>query len=337
MDTEFHYWVTGIIAKAAGFSNDEAFTIACSSEYVDENDISYSICDRRSERIYRNFISQTVNIFKPKSNLLRIYPIFHFVPGDPFAESARRRDGKMHLLNTTPNGESALEMLYRAFAAPERTRLYRIGIATHAYADTWAHQNFVGWHDSFNHMDLDLKPNIGHADAGHHPDWMAHLWCDNRLVEKDVDNRSRFLSAANHIFQHYCRYLGSQDRQFRPEEWGEVRKLMESVNDPSFTGNKNRHNEERIKKYRDFAPWLPEFDERVWFSDAVDTLVYGLPDSHHDLVPTIFKDRYFWKEDVVKEETPWYLFQEAVKAHERYAVKLLSPLFLNMGFDLARI
>lgn len=46
MDTEFHYWVTGIIAREAGFSEREASIIAYSSEYVDENDICYSIEDR---------------------------------------------------------------------------------------------------------------------------------------------------------------------------------------------------------------------------------------------------------------------------------------------------
>lgn len=43
MDTEFHYYITGIIARAAGFSEDEAKIIATSSEYVDENDVCLTI------------------------------------------------------------------------------------------------------------------------------------------------------------------------------------------------------------------------------------------------------------------------------------------------------
>jgi len=46
MNTEFHYWMTGLIAKEAGFSEDHAKIIAYSSEYVDENDVSFKIKNR---------------------------------------------------------------------------------------------------------------------------------------------------------------------------------------------------------------------------------------------------------------------------------------------------
>jgi hypothetical protein len=105
MDTEFHYYMTGIIAKASGFSNDEAKTIATASEYVDENDVCLTIEDRSAGEAYENYISQTMNILKPKRKLMRIYPVFHFVPGEPMDERALRCDGKMHLLNTTPDNE----------------------------------------------------------------------------------------------------------------------------------------------------------------------------------------------------------------------------------------
>ena len=43
MDIEFHYWITGIIAFEAGFTEEEAKTIAYSSQYVDENDVSIAV------------------------------------------------------------------------------------------------------------------------------------------------------------------------------------------------------------------------------------------------------------------------------------------------------
>jgi hypothetical protein len=49
---------------------------------------------------------------------------------------------------------------------------------------------------------------------------------------------------------------------------------------------------------------------------------------------TVFKDKYFWREDRNREETNWYRFQTAVKDHERYAIKLLSPLFEQIGITL---
>ena len=165
MDTEFHYYITGIIANAAGFAKKDAALIAWASEFTDENDEVIKVQDRDTNQPYENYISQTMNILKPKRKLMRIYPVFHFVPGEPDLPAARRTDGKMHILNTTPNGGMAGEWLDEALKVTSETRLYRIGIATHAYADTWAHQNFVGWYDHFNNIALDPKPDIGHADA----------------------------------------------------------------------------------------------------------------------------------------------------------------------------
>jgi hypothetical protein len=64
MDSEFHYWITGIIAREAGFTEDEARIIAYSSQFVDENDVMLTVRDRASGEEYRNFITQTLNILK---------------------------------------------------------------------------------------------------------------------------------------------------------------------------------------------------------------------------------------------------------------------------------
>ena len=85
MDKEFHYHITGIIARRAGFSVEEARTIAHASQLVDDNDTLCSIHDEDSGTEYEVYISQTMDILKPKRELMRIYPIFHFLPGDPLA------------------------------------------------------------------------------------------------------------------------------------------------------------------------------------------------------------------------------------------------------------
>jgi hypothetical protein len=341
MDTEFHYWITGIVAHEAGFREDEASIIAYSSEYVDENDVSITVKDRSSSAKYVNFVSQTMNILQPKDTLMRIYPIFHFIPGDPAALSARRRDGKMHLFNATPNNQYANDLFGEAFKAPEEVRLYRIGIATHGFADTWAHQNFTGWHDSFNAMGVNVLPNIGHADAKHHPDWVGHRWVDIRLVEGDINNNHRFLSAAEGLFKYYCDYLVARGR-YQPAarpSWGSLQQKLIDAMGNAVAGDLNYYREERIGRYRSLAPWLPkEFDESAWFDDAIETDVIGLHDSEDGSLSrfTIFKDKYYWREDREKEKTDWYRFQTAVKDHERFAIKLLSPLFDQIGLDLGK-
>lgn len=334
MDIEFHYWITGLIASHAGFPDDEARTIAYASQYVDDNDICYQIGDRKSGQTYGNFVSQTMNILQPKDNLMRIYPIFHFIPGDPAAKSARRRDGKMHILNTTPNSDNANELMDSAFKASPDTRLYRIGVATHAFADTWAHQNFVGWHDHFN--SIDMKPGliIGHADAEHHPDWVSHVWTDARLVDGEASNRNRFLEAARAIFGKYCSYLNTDVK----EKWPALQDELITIMGQSYTGSLQRYEDARLKSYKQRLPWK-DFDERAWFDEAIDTDVRGIRDNADGLLAefTVLPDNYWWKDGSAKESTHWYRFQEAVKEHERLAIKLLSDLFRNMGYDLATV
>ena len=86
MNNEFHYYITYLIAARAGLSPGEAFTVAYSSQYVDDNDMVFEIWNQQGET-YANYISQTLNILRPKMELFRIYPIFHFIPGEPKAVS----------------------------------------------------------------------------------------------------------------------------------------------------------------------------------------------------------------------------------------------------------
>lgn len=335
MDTEFHYYITGIIAKAAGFSQDEAKTIATASEYVDENDVCLKINDPKGGKPYENYISQTMNILQPKQKLLRIYPVFHFVPGIPTYSKAMRRDGKMHLLNTTPNNKIANNLMDEAFKSSDDTSLYRIGIATHVYSDTWAHQNFVGWHDLFNNISLDIKPDIGHANAGHYPDWPAYRWEDVRLVDDQVHNTERFLEAAENIYMKYCTYNMKRNR-FAGTDWDQLRlQLIEAIGS-SFSGSHNYFREDRIKRYKGLAKWLGDFDESEWFKEAIDIKVKGFTDSQEGLFSmfTMFKDDLCWKQDVDKEKTHWFRFQEAVKEHQKIAMVDIDKIFKKMGVDL---
>ncbi len=325
MDTEFHYYITGIIAHAAGFTQKEASIIAWASEFTDENDEVVRVQNRSNDKIYENYISQTMNILKPKHKLMRIYPIFHFVPGQPDHYEGRRRDGKMHVLNTTPNSGIAGLLLNEALKISDETKLYRIGIATHAYADTWAHQNFVGWYDFFNNIALDPKPDIGHADAEHHPDWVAHRWDDGRLVEGEVNNIHRFLTAAEHIYEHYRNFLATK-RISAKNSWEILQTdLYEAMGKNSFSGPRNINESKRIKAYKKLAPWLRNFDKDKWQNDAMEGSLLEL-----------VTDRcwYAWKEEIDLETTDWYKFQEAVKEHQVLAMQNLEPIFSGMGIDL---
>ncbi|GAG15267.1 unnamed protein product, partial [marine sediment metagenome] len=252
---------------------------------------------------------------------------------------ARRRDGKMHILNTTPDNGLVNDFMAEAFGSPQSNRLYRIGIATHAYVDSWAHQNFVGWYDDLNDTGLNPLPEIGHAEAGHKPDLVQYSWPDKRLTyRRKVVNNDRFLDAARRLFKQYCDYLDGLeiDCPNRPSPDALMARLDLAVSCATGTSEKQRR-KQHVSAYVELAPWLDEYEERDWFDYAIRTEVRGLPDSHDGIIsslPTFFPDRYFWKSE--KETTHWFQFQRAVKAHERFGIERLTPLFKEMGVDLSR-
>lgn len=331
MDIEFHYYITFLIAGKAGFSEKEAYTIAYTSQYVDDNDIKYEI-NKDTAQYFRNYISQTMNINNPKAKLFRIYPLFHFIPGDSLYKEAFRRDGVLHFLNTTPDSENANSIIDSAIKSKN---IYRIGIASHAYVDTWAHQNFIGYYNEFNSMSgvLErLSPNIGHADAGHNPDWPALVWQDRRLVTKNrrIDNKERFMSAVGRLFEKYRMYVDKSCSKpaLNADRMQLIKQLRGAIGD---TDQHNDNVKARIEKYREisrkmFGYDIPVYDEYAWFENAVNEKVRGLRDKSDRFLIRWdpLTDIYTWKTPDDFMKTDWYRFQDAVKAHQDEAWEILN-------------
>ena len=357
MDIEFHFYQTYLIAARAGFDPKTAHLIAYSAQFVDDNDTIYEVChnndpvydisNKREESHYRNYISQTKNILKPGYELVRIYPLFHFIPGDSFHPGAWRKDGAMHWLNTTPNSDNARAIMDAALKVGTP---YRIGIAAHSYVDTWAHQNFVGVFDDFNSMDTVLglvAPNVGHADAGYQPDEVRLVWEDRRLVAPRISNNDRFESAAQHLFwklaDHVAKERGQTKAYHVPDE------LIEDLKWATYSVKLSRS--QRIDRYRALSlrdaylhdppskrydygfsvkqlrEWTldqKDYDECEWFNDAVRTRPWW----------EIFSPRCTWKHKSPYVRTHWFWFQEAVKGHQNTAWSILSRNNL-MGLEIA--
>jgi hypothetical protein len=326
MNTEFHYHIIWLIAARAGLPPEDAQIVAYSSQHTDDNDIIFEI-DKDLPTAYGNYISQTMNILKPKHKLLRIYPLFHFIPGDPTTSSAWRKDGGMHWLNTTPDSENANRVMDVALASGN---LYRIGIACHSYADTWAHQNFTGYYNEFNSMTGPLSiaiPNIGHAEAGHDPDWMALVWEDTRLIYERIDNKVRFLKAAACMLRKFTKYV---DPKITNEELRKRETTLKDDLDRCIGGQDqtNAHEDRRIDRYRELARTpeyggmeLESYDAHRWMDEAVR----GLRDRSDWVLARLdpFTDLYTWKDRENYKQTHWHRFQEAVKQHQNQTWQIL--------------
>ncbi|HLZ77187.1 DUF6765 family protein [Phenylobacterium sp.] len=339
MDIEFHYYMTYLIAARAGFSAGQAETLAHAAQSVDDNHIKYQITGAPNGG-YNNYISQSMNILKPTTQLLRIYPIFHFIPGDPDAPSAQRSDGQQDLWVTTPDSAVARQMIDEALASDD---LYRIGVAAHGYVDTWAHQNFVGRRAAFNDMPdgglVGAFLSVGHGAAGHQPDHPALVWQDRRLSAPDVDNRLRFLDAAEALFRRLARHINNAaDDAFLTSEAAILRQHLDADIGPSDPTTDDTLRAARIARYQARAlqpayggAALPDYDEDAWFNSAVlerdatlrqraDRLLGMMADyvDQSDALPCA------WRDPATYSQSDWFRFVEAVKAHQNACWALLE-------------
>jgi len=245
----------------------------------------------------------------------------------------------MHWLNTTPDSANANRVFDAALASGD---LYRIGVACHGYADTWAHQNFVGYFHPFNAVTENalsrFTPNVGHADAGHHPDWPALVWEDPRLVNQNamIDNRSRFLEAAEHMLRKLAKLADSKiSDQALDAKARELRTDLDTaIGEPDNTNHKR---DARIRRYRELAAtdayggeMLPEYEEDEWFAEAINEKVRGLNDRTAEWSKLIvLEDRYTWKNAENYRQTHWFRFQEGVKTHQDETWGLLKQSTFN--------
>ena len=218
MNREFHYYVVCYLALKAGFSKADSETIALSSQMVDDAKLPWRIIDSgekgslqaAKEENFTGLTEVTQNyLFWDQSIARDVYLPFHFVPGDSAVIASLRVDRKANPLAVSPDSENARALLIEALRSENP---YRIGIALHAYADTWAHQNFTGTIDGFNAVESErapLKlaasalPPVGHLQMGTTPDQPQLLWEDSRLNEpyRNVHNSERFLDAARMIYR----------------------------------------------------------------------------------------------------------------------------------------
>jgi hypothetical protein len=246
LDIEFHYYTNYIVALAAGFSNDAAYKIAYSAQLLDNNTTEHTVILSNGE-FYTNQISQTFNITLPQKTLYHLYQCFHFLPGD-----------NLHFPHlTTPNSKRAQKMLAGALKSKNP---YNIGIASHAYSDTWAHQNFSGRFDKSNAASgfpEILIPNIGHADFGEQPDIVGLIWHDSRH-NLQINNSLRFIEAAQHLYYHYCNSFNSPSL-----DWNALEKmLIYCFGIPSTSLFEiTRDMQYRINKYKEVC--LEEFNIKI--------------------------------------------------------------------------
>lgn len=269
-------------------------------------------------------------ITKPSAKRLKIYPLFHFIPG---GEEAKDKCcftcGDSSCFATVANSDNAQKLLKNALATMD---LCQIGIAVHAFADTWAHQNFLGLNDKLNAqrgLAAKIIPNIGHADFFHEPDTIHNRWADRRLKKElaQIDNDDRFLAAAEEIFVHLYRFKHpDQNEQQAHTRYGRLKledRLRDAMDESYLLGGSEKA---RITAYKGICGELNlkkyQYDPNAWRYSAV---------IKKPLESDLF-DRYWANQTFL--DSDWYKFQEAAKAYREFALDFLHPVFEQLGMAI---
>jgi hypothetical protein len=233
MQIDFHHGVTYVLSRIAGFGHDEASIIAYAAQYVDDatnsgvihfsNGWSFNRISSAHKMLdYRNF-QELANH--------HVWIPFHFLPGNGGLTAIENPAGELdRKLICTPNSYVAQDLVRECIE--QRHQLYalhRLGITMHVYADTWAHQGFMGinhkWNDAIELLDRngDRDDNLmnrlksffvgealplGHGTVLSNPDKPFLKWgyvnCQGDRIMRD--NPKDFLTAAEHLCMALQRY-----------------------------------------------------------------------------------------------------------------------------------
>lgn len=306
MQKDFHFYVTYALAKTAGYSAEDAHTIAYASQYVDDNNenqfpdeegrVQFPSKIWRNGEYFRPVMTQSFSVKSLAYEIQKfVYVPYHFIPGD----NNKPIDGQLNRYSTTPNSLNAQRLLREAIKSQD---LYRLGIALHTYADTWSHQNFTGYEEDWNSVFVwhspyrAIVPNIGHADVGHSADEISIEWIDERLEkpERKINNRERALEAAKLIYQALRRATKAH------VYWSDVRNDFKGIMDAADY-------DDRLKKVRDLVGAQDlKYQKSRWIDEAVKRSGYRLEASENF------------------EATDWFKFQQAAKAHLALVMDMLK-------------
>lgn len=157
MQIDGHHTLTYVVARYAGVDHDTAEKVAYSAQYVDEatNDSQVHFDNGAMyDRIVSAHKMLDYRNTQKLDNSLVWIP-FHFLPGNAGLPSNDNPKGSfINRLICKPDSQVSrdmLKMVAQHWQRPYATQM--MGIAMHVYADTFAHQGFVGVIHEVNRVD----------------------------------------------------------------------------------------------------------------------------------------------------------------------------------------
>lgn len=190
MQIDGHHSATYVAARAAGFDHSDAAIVAYAAQYVDDATNAGDIYFHNSEYMYSRIASAhrmiDYNNLVEAANHLVWLP-FHFLPGnDGLAAGDEPAGGELAKLICRPDSPVARDMLRACYSDRDNRRgLHRLGVAMHVYADTFAHQGFVGAMSKANKVGQLHSPIPGADEKLRESAWLSAwemVWGNTKAV-----------------------------------------------------------------------------------------------------------------------------------------------------------
>lgn len=152
MQLDMHYYGTYAMARAAGLKKSVCKTIATASQFVDDNaarlNIEFQDCGRIDAEASAHHVSDVISNRDPEDQR-QVWVPFHFLPGNKGNSFSER-------LVCRENSKIAQALVDHHLAhANHPAAVCLMGVAAHAYADTFSHFGFSGVGSRYNRVDGD--------------------------------------------------------------------------------------------------------------------------------------------------------------------------------------
>lgn len=307
MDIDFHFSTIYVLARWAGLDSDHAKIIATCSQLVDDNisDKVPTFADF-TQKYSGHELWENINFFENAE----IWVPFHFLP-------ALDGENLSQQMVCRKNSIVAQKLADDMINYTGKNQLFRLGIALHVYADTWAHQEFSGITDAGNTLlGLECQPQptvgwewlkskfssvinvkpLGHAAALHYPDQPYLFWRSEQKFSDGRYNWKEFIEATKSIY-HILQIVAGTDAK-------ELSSNQELMLQDAFKNIRGENCEERNKEWlRRIHMNYFDFDELTVVDQALEyNMGFILSDADY---PALFykgiQEHYAWVETVLRE------------------------------------
>ncbi len=333
MQIDFHHTVTYVVARFAGFTDTPAATIAHAAQYVDDSTETGFVTFDNGMRYYRQAtahpVSDPENI--DENTDAESWLPFHFLPG---GQASSASAPYMEKLVCRPDSAVARAMVDCALADKGKPwELHRLGIAAHVYADTWAHQGFVGLnHDinaagsfqdeagnSMSVVPLPLPP-VGHGQARTFPDmpYLAWSYQDSTRDRVVRDNPADFLAAANALCVMFQHWLGRAPVGLAPDQQTALAKMFSQVTDEDGADRHEAWLQALSAGDFSFGPVDLDYDPDQWKKDA-------LGGGYERKLMALAGIPFPWSPAFLTSD--WKLFHDAARRQRHDVFNLVLPQF----------